>query len=439
TVTTNGVDQDRTANAQNELTQVGAAALAYSTTGNLTTDAQGRTLAYDAWNRLVAVNDASAMQVARYEYDGMNRRIVEQVGTSASPAATSAAIRDSYYSQEWQVLEERIRDAVGSIPATADTRYIWSPVYIDAMVARDRNADSTASTGIGGLEERVDALQDANWNTTALVAATGISGLTLGNVFTRFVYTPYGESQTLTASWGTPAAGSAPITPWSHLFQGLKLTDVTGLAYVRHRDYSPTLGRFIERDPIGFEAGDNNWYRFVANGPTGRSDPSGLDIRLIIGWIHVGTLGSKAWLDVSLPDPRPFCISAIVSVKGCRPLPIPMLRIPLTEGGCAGINEDQLQLFAHDLARFELRATAQSDCGPSKACCGAEVLNREGILLVPTVSFAPRLKPTCLGISVALCTYSARLTVGGCGAAPPPLPAVPGVGPGDPFRRRPIP
>ena len=44
----------------------------------------------------------------------------------------------------------------------------------------------------------------------------------------------------------------------------------------RHRDYSPTLGRFIERDPIGFEASDNNWYRFVANGPTGRTDPSGL-------------------------------------------------------------------------------------------------------------------------------------------------------------------
>jgi len=44
----------------------------------------------------------------------------------------------------------------------------------------------------------------------------------------------------------------------------------------RHRDYSPTLGRFIERDPIGFEAGDNNWYRFVANGPTGTMDPGGL-------------------------------------------------------------------------------------------------------------------------------------------------------------------
>ena len=46
--------------------------------------------------------------------------------------------------------------------------------------------------------------------------------------------------------------------------------------HIRHRDYSPTIGRFIERDPLGFEAGDNNWYRFVANGPTGKTDSSGL-------------------------------------------------------------------------------------------------------------------------------------------------------------------
>ena len=73
-------------------------------------------------------------------------------------------------------------------------------------------------------------------------------------------------------------------TPWSHLFQGLKLTDVTGLAYVRHRDYSPTLGRFIERDPVGFEAGDGNWYRFVGNSPAQNSDPLGL-----AEWIEGGT------------------------------------------------------------------------------------------------------------------------------------------------------
>ena len=112
------------------------------------------------------------------------------------------------------------------------------------MGLRDRNADGNTTTGTGGLEERVYALQDANWNTTAIVAAAGVPGVVPGSVINRFAYTPYGESQTLTASWATPPAGSTPAVPWAHLFQGLKFNALTGLAYVRHRDYSATLGRF---------------------------------------------------------------------------------------------------------------------------------------------------------------------------------------------------
>ena len=36
------------------------------------------------------------------------------------------------------------------------------------------------------------------------------------------------------------------------------------------------VGRFAGCEPLGFEAGDNNWYRFVANEPTGATDPNGL-------------------------------------------------------------------------------------------------------------------------------------------------------------------
>jgi len=36
------------------------------------------------------------------------------------------------------------------------------------------------------------------------------------------------------------------------------------------------VGRLTGWEPLGFEAGDNNWYRFVANGPMGRTDPGGL-------------------------------------------------------------------------------------------------------------------------------------------------------------------
>jgi RHS repeat-associated protein len=301
TFTKDGTPETRIANAQNEYTSVGGASLGYSANGNLVTDEQGRTFEYDAWNRLVSVKNAAGTEVARYEYDGLNRRIVEQVGTVASPAAATAAIRDVYYSQDWQALEERVRTSPSQVGTTADTRFIWSPVYVDAMVARDRNADGNATTGTGGLEHRVYALQDANWNTTAIIAASGVPGVSAAAVINRFAYTPYGEVQTLTASWATPPAGSTPATPWAHLFQGLEFTDVTGLAYVRHRDYSATLGRFIEMDPIGFDAGDNNWYRFVNNSATISVDPSGLAKNCCAVWTPrfklLGLSVSQCWVN----------------------------------------------------------------------------------------------------------------------------------------------
>jgi len=38
------------------------------------------------------------------------------------------------------------------------------------------------------------------------------------------------------------------------------------------------VGRFAGWEPLGFEAGDENWYRFVENGPTGSEDPLGLQV-----------------------------------------------------------------------------------------------------------------------------------------------------------------
>jgi RHS repeat-associated protein len=160
------------------------------------------------------------------------------------------------------------------------------------MVLRDRGA------------ERVYALQDGNWNTTALIAAAGVPGKAAGEVIQRMVYNPYGEVFRLNADW-TEQLG-APLVAWQHLFQGLKFTEATGLGYVRNRDYSPILGRFIELDPIGFSAGDNNWYRFVGNGPVGRVDPSGL----LSFWWH-GNWGGQGWCNGSwrpesgLPIPAP--------------------------------------------------------------------------------------------------------------------------------------
>jgi hypothetical protein len=41
--------------------------------------------------------------------------------------------------------------------------------------------------------------------------------------------------------------------------------------------YDPTVGRFLEEDPIGLAGGGTNFYRYCEDDPVNASDPSGLE------------------------------------------------------------------------------------------------------------------------------------------------------------------
>ena len=131
---------------------------------------------------------------------------------------------------------------------------------MDGLVLRDRDTDSN-----GTLDERLYALQDANWNTTALVNSNG-------TVQERYTYTPFGQV-TFRDGSGSTLSGSAK--DWVFLHQGGERI-AAGNYEFRNRVYSPSLGRSLSNDPLGFEAGDQNWYRAIGNNPGNGMDPSGL-------------------------------------------------------------------------------------------------------------------------------------------------------------------
>jgi RHS repeat-associated protein len=65
-------------------------------------------------------------------------------------------------------------------------------------------------------------------------------------------------------------------------FAGRDIESVGGMTYNRNRYYSTSSGRFISQDPISFNAGDENLYRYVGNSPTNFTDPSGLHYRVVL-------------------------------------------------------------------------------------------------------------------------------------------------------------
>jgi hypothetical protein len=105
-------------------------------------------------------------------------------------------------------------------------QYVWSPVYVDALVLRDRD-----TTGDGTLDERLWVVQDANYNVTVLFDNSG-------NVVERYVYDPFGSVTVLDADWTERSGGSEYA--WHYLHQGGRFEATTGLYHFRHCDYSPT-------------------------------------------------------------------------------------------------------------------------------------------------------------------------------------------------------
>ncbi len=73
----------------------------------------------------------------------------------------------------------------------------------------------------------------------------------------------------------TRSVGVSNSAPLNLGFPGQYYDAETGLWNNGFRDYDPTLGRYVESDPIGLGGGINT-YAYVGNNPIGNTDPLGL-------------------------------------------------------------------------------------------------------------------------------------------------------------------
>jgi RHS repeat-associated protein len=95
----------------------------------------------------------------------------------------------------------------------------------------------------------------------------------LGNLTEKYSYDAFGKPTILSANntqLSTSAIGNR------FMFQGREWIQELGIYDYRHRMYQPELGRFLQTDPSGFDAGDMNLFRYCGDDPVDGSDPTGL-------------------------------------------------------------------------------------------------------------------------------------------------------------------
>lgn len=258
------LDQDRTHNTANQTTEIDGspATVAHDPVGNMTkvpqvTDwSSTNELKWDAWNRLVEVQDGST-PVAEYAYDGLTRRIKKTVGGTT---------RRYYYSTKWQILEERLNAAT-----TAERQFVWGLRYTDDLVLRMRGS------------ERLYMLSDY-FNPTAIADEAG-------TVLERYGYDTFGLSRVMTPSF---APRTSSNYDWETRFHAYRYDAETGLYQVRYRYLHPTLGRWPSRDPIA-ERGGLNLYGFVDNNPVNWVDALGLKVYFVMYYDRKETDASGAF------------------------------------------------------------------------------------------------------------------------------------------------
>jgi len=240
-------------NSMNQYTQVGMDSVNYDNRGNVTSTKYNVFMSYDCENRMTSAVSGAV----QYDYDLLGRRNLKLWG---------GYIDFVYVWDGAHIIAEYWH-------GTLQKKYIYGP-GMDNPVAMI-NVSGTSETWYYYYPDALGSIRMMSNASGAIVES--------------YTYDPYGKPSVMTsagsdgnwltedASFSTNLYGNAySLIGNSYMFTARRWDDIAGLYYYRFRDYSPTLGRFLQPDPAKYIDG-MNLYAYCGNNPVNWIDPWGLD------------------------------------------------------------------------------------------------------------------------------------------------------------------